>query len=58
MKRSPNRRAPAPTIVAALRPSASERLAVNTGMVAVVAACAALAAVVMLAGRIFPDARL
>ena len=38
-------------------PRAAERLAVNTGTVAVVVACALLAAVVLLAGRIFPPDR-
>lgn len=36
------------------RPSARERLALNTGCVAVVAALAALASVVLVAGRLRP----
>jgi exosortase/archaeosortase len=38
-------------------PRAAERLAVNTGTLAVIAACAGIAAIVLLAGRIFPPGK-
>ena len=57
MNRSPRLRKPALAPSRALGPTATERLAVNTGAVAVVAACAALAVVVMLAGRVLPAVR-
>ncbi len=55
MDRSHRLRKPALPAPRALYPTATERLLVNTGAVAVVAACAALAVVVMLAGRVLPD---
>ncbi len=57
MNRSPRLRKPALPTPRALYPTAMERLLVNTGTVAVVAACAALAVVVMLAGRVLPAAK-
>jgi hypothetical protein len=47
-----------PAVSAHLRPGPAQRLAVNTGTVAVIAAVTALALVVMLAGKVLPLGRL
>jgi len=54
----PTRFLPAEPAFAPLHARPTHRLAVNTGTVAVIAACTALAVVVILAGKILPIGRL